>query len=131
MVDMEGLDVMNTSDPAMYWYWLDMEDTMLARPGEPTNLERHVSTGVAIRWAEIYEEDRRKLNELYEWSGIGQDTPIAQVMGGEERHRARRPVTTGICPGRRSAEQGEVVDLVATAFPYWPRAQPFLRFGSP
>ena len=74
---------MNTSDPGVYWYWLDMEDTMLARPGEPTNLERHVSTGVAIRWAEIYEQDRRNLNEIYEWSGIGQDTPIAQVIDGK------------------------------------------------
>ena len=82
VVDMEGLDVMNTSDPAVYWYWLDLEDTMLAKPGEPTNLERYVSTGVVIRWAEIYEEDRRKLKEAYRWRGIEQDTPIARVMGG-------------------------------------------------
>ena len=81
VVDMEGLDVMNTSDPAVYWYWLDMVDTMVARPGEPTNLERNVTTGPAIRWAERYEEDRRKLNDLYRWFGIAQDTPIAQVMG--------------------------------------------------
>ena len=81
VVDMEGLDVMNTDDPAVYWYWLDMEDTMVAKPGEPTNLERNVTTGHAIRWAERYEEDRRKLNEIYDWFGIAQDTPIAQVMG--------------------------------------------------
>ena len=81
VVDMEALDVMNTDDPAVYWYWLDMVDTMVARPGEPTNLERNVTTGHAMRWAERYEEDRRKLNDLYEWLGIGQDTPIAQVTG--------------------------------------------------
>ena len=72
---------MNTDDPAVYWYWLDMEDTMVARPGEPTNMERNVTTGHAIRWAERYEEDLRKLNELYEWFGIAQDTPVAQVTG--------------------------------------------------
>ena len=87
VVDMEGLDVMNTSDLAVYWYWLDMVDTMVAKPGEPTNLERNVTTGRAIRWAERYEEDRRKLNELYEWLGIGQDTPIAEVTGGTGRIR--------------------------------------------
>ena len=81
VVDMEGLDVMNTSDAAVYWYWLDLEDTMVARPGEPTNLERNVTTGRAIKWAERYEEDRRRLNELYEWFGIKPDTPIAQVIG--------------------------------------------------
>ena len=83
VVDMEALDVMNTSDPAVYWYWLDMEDTMVAKPGEPTKMERNVTTGSAIRWAERYEEDRRKLNEIYQWFGIAQDTPIAQVMGEE------------------------------------------------
>ena len=82
VVDMEALDVMNTNDPAVYWYWLDMVDTMVARPGEPTNLERNVTTGHAIRWAERYEEDRRKLNSLYDWFGIEQDTPVAQVTGG-------------------------------------------------
>lgn len=85
IVDMEALDVMNTSDPAVYWYWLDMADTMEARPGEPTNLERNVTTGHAIRWAERYEEDRRNLNSLYEWHGIARDTPIAQVIGGKRR----------------------------------------------
>ncbi|MDE2686330.1 MAG: hypothetical protein OXI16_02360 [Chloroflexota bacterium] len=74
-------DLMDTDDPAVYWRWLDIVDTMLAKPGEPTNLERNVMTGNAIRWAERYEEDRRKLNELYDWLGIAQDTPIAQVMG--------------------------------------------------
>ena len=82
VVDMEALDVMNTSDPEVYWYWLDMVDTMVARPGEPTNLERNVTTGHAIRWAERYEEDRMKLNSLYKWLGIEQDTPIARVTGG-------------------------------------------------
>ena len=81
VVDMEALDIMNTDDASVYWYWLDMEDTMVARPGEPTNLERNVTTGRAIRWAERYEEDRRKLNELYEWLGIAQDTPIAKAIG--------------------------------------------------
>ncbi len=85
VVDMEGLDVMNTDDPAVYWYWLDMEDTMVAKPGEPTNLERNVTTGHAIRWAERYEEDRRKLNEIYEWFGIARDTPIAQLLGEASR----------------------------------------------
>ncbi len=84
-MDMEALDVMNTDDPAVYWYWLDMEDTMVARPGEPTKMERNVTTGHAIRWAERYEEDRRKLNGLYEWLGIAQDTPIAQVTGETSR----------------------------------------------
>ena len=87
VVDMEALDVMNTSDPDTYWYWLDIEDTMLAKPGEPTNLERHVSIGVAIRWAEVYEEDRRNLNEIYDWFGIEQDTPFAEVMGKTSRIR--------------------------------------------
>ena len=87
VVDMEALDVMNTSDPAVYWYWLDMVDTMEAMPGEPTNLERNVTTGHAIRWAERYEEDRRKLNELYEWFGIERDTPVAQVVGGTSHIR--------------------------------------------
>ena len=87
VVDMEALDVMNTNDPAVYWYWRDMEDTMVARPGEPTNLERNVTTGPAIRWAERYEEDRRKLNEIYQWFGIARDTPIAQVMGESSRIR--------------------------------------------
>ena len=81
VVDMEALDVMNAEYEAEYWYWLDMVDTMVARPGEPTNLERNVTTGHAIRWAERYEEDRRKLNELYEWFGIAQDTPVARVTG--------------------------------------------------
>ncbi len=66
---------------AVYWYWLDMVDTMEAKPGEPTKLERNVTTGHAIRWAERYEADRRKLNELYEWFGIERDTPVAQVTG--------------------------------------------------
>ena len=87
VVDMEALDVINTSDPAVYWYWLDMVDTMEARPGEPTNLERNVTTGHAIRWAERYEEDRRKLNELYDWFGIARDTPVARVTGGTSRIR--------------------------------------------
>ena len=88
-VDMEALDVMNTSDPAVYWYWLDMVDTMEARPGEPTNMERNVTALHAIRWAERYEEDRRKLNELYEWLGIPRDTPVAQVTGGPSLIRLR------------------------------------------
>lgn len=82
VIDMEGLDVMNTSDPAVYWYWLDLEDTMVTKPGEPTGLERNVTTGRAIKWARRYEEDRRKLNQLYERLGIRQDTPLAQVTGG-------------------------------------------------
>ncbi len=81
VVDMEELDLMNAEYEAEYWYWLDIEDTMLTKPGEPTNLERNVMTGYAVRWAERYEEDRSKLNELYEWLGIAQDTPIAQVIG--------------------------------------------------
>ena len=81
VVDMEALDVMNTNDPAVYWYWLDMVDTMVARPGEPTKMERNVTALHAIRWAERYEEDRKNLNELYEWLGIAQDTPIGQVTG--------------------------------------------------
>ncbi len=81
VVDMEALDVMNTDDASVYWYWLDMVDTMETRPGEPTNLERNVTTGHAMRWAERYEEDRRKLNEIYEWFGIAQDTPVAEVTG--------------------------------------------------
>ena len=97
--DMEGLDVMNTDDPGVYWYWLDMEDTMVAKPGEPTNLERNVTTGAAIRWAEVYEEDRRNLNEVYRWHSIEEDTPIAQVMGATNGHRAHRPVTTGMRRG--------------------------------
>ena len=55
---------------------------MEAKPGEPTKLERNVTTGHAIRWVERYEEDRRKLNSLYEWLDIERDTPIAQVTGG-------------------------------------------------
>ena len=86
---MEALDVMNTSDPAVYWYWLDMVDTMEARPGEPTDMERNVTALHAIRWAERYEEDRRKLNELYEWLGIPRDTPVAQVTGGPSLIRLR------------------------------------------
>ena len=80
-VDMEALDLMNAEYEAEYWYWLDIEDTMLTKPGEPTNLERNVMTGHVMRWTERYEEDRRKLNELYEWFGIARDTPIAQVIG--------------------------------------------------
>ena len=87
VVDMEALDVMNTDDPAVYWYWLDMEDTMVTRPGEPTDMERNMTALHAIRWAERYEEDRRKLNELYEWFGIARDTPVAQVTGGTSRIR--------------------------------------------
>ena len=87
VVDMEALDVMNTDDSAVYWYLLDMVDTMEAKPGEPTNLERNVTTDNAIRWAERYEEDRRKLNEFYEWFGIARDTPVAQVAGGTSRIR--------------------------------------------
>ncbi|MDE2686467.1 MAG: hypothetical protein OXI16_03070 [Chloroflexota bacterium] len=87
VVDMEELDLMNTDDPAVYWYWLDMVDTMVTKPGEPTNLERNVTTGNAIGWAERYEEDRRKLNEIYDWFGIARDTPVAQVMGEPSRIR--------------------------------------------
>ena len=82
VVDLEALDVMNTSVAEVYWYWLDMEDTMVTKPGEPTNLERNVTTVRATKWAERYEEDRRKLNELYEWLGIAQDTPVGRVTGG-------------------------------------------------
>ena len=81
VIDMEALDVMNTSDLSVYRYWLDVEDTMVTKPGEPTNLERNVTTGIAIKWARRYEEDRRKLNELYKWLGIRPDTPLAQVIG--------------------------------------------------
>lgn len=78
---MESPDIMNTSDPAEYWYWLNIVDTMLTKPGEPTHLERNVTTVRAIWWAERYEEDSRRLTERYEWFGIGQDTPLAQVIG--------------------------------------------------
>ncbi len=81
VIDMEALDVMNTSDLSEYRYWLDVEDTMVTKPGEPTNLERNVTTGLAIKWAMRYGEDRRKLNELYKWLGIRQDTPLSQVIG--------------------------------------------------
>ena len=86
-VGMEWPDIMNTSDPAEYWYWLNIVDTMLAKPGEPTHLERNVTTVRAIWWAERYEEDSRRLTERYEWLGIRQDMPVAQVIGGKRRIR--------------------------------------------
>ena len=80
-IDMVWQDLMDTDDPAVYWYWLDIVDTMLTKPGEPTNMERNVTACHAITWAERYEEDRRKLNELYDRVGIERDTPIALVLG--------------------------------------------------
>ncbi len=87
VVDMVGLDVMNTSDMAVYWYWLNLEDTIVTNPGEPTNLEKNVTTGLAIRRARRYEEDRRKLFDLYDWFGIRRDTPVAQVTGRQSHIR--------------------------------------------
>ena len=52
-----------------------------AKQGEHIHLERNVTTGWAIRWAECYEEGRRKLNDLYEWLGNSQDTPVDQATG--------------------------------------------------
>ena len=74
-------DLTDAWDPQTYWYWLGLVDTMQCLPGQPTNIERQVTTFRALLWVERYEQDCRDLSRLYDWYGIDPDTPFEELVG--------------------------------------------------